>query len=165
VALCLALFAADALAQNPEKFERVVPARPQPEAPKVDVKPPVNPAPVQPVPRVIDPQDPYVAEIMRKAMAGAKEDGFCDRAPWTEIETRRQGYAIMESATPGQIDKVKTDAPPPRCAVRRVLSAGMEGARRCVRYEAWACRVGFICSYTRPKFCREATGPYQQVTQ
>jgi hypothetical protein len=82
-----------ALAQSPEKFERVVPAKSQPAVPRpAPAKPAVKPA--EPAPPAVVPldQQPLVAELMRKAESGEQENGICDRGGWPVISSYAAFY-------------------------------------------------------------------------
>ena len=142
---------APARAQNPEKFERVVP----PKAPTVQPKAPTAP-PVQ--------RSPIIQELMRKAQAKAQEDGFCATMPQTKAETDDAFYANASAGTEKQFSfRHPLLERKYYCGLRRVTAVVMEKGKRCVLELAWACVGEGACDHGRMKWCDNGKAGYEEV--
>ena len=163
LALLLAVFAVPTAAQNPEKFERVVPPKPQPAAPRAA---PAKPAPGPPA-AVPTEQQPLVVELKRKAVAKEAENGFCAGTGWPMRKNDEAGRAafaaFLDQAVEGNAQLAVTtyDDPPPRCNINRVAAVFVEGGRRCLQLLIWDCTIGGPCGYGSFKYCRKPDGLYE----
>ena len=126
-------------AQNPEKFERVVPAKPQPGPP---------PAPAD--------RQAMVRELMRKAQANERENGFCARVTWP-----RGSLDTIASRPAGELAVYKySDG---SCNAAR-LGASFRHARDgkpCRWITIYQCDKGGSCEVNvRPAMCEYSPGTW-----
>ena len=134
--------ATETRAQSPDKFERVVPPKARPTVPKPAAAPTGPTGEMQ--------------EIMRKAEAGAQEQGACANVPPGRIETL---YGFLDRAKPGDHSVMRLQGIQLFCRVWRISSVFAEAGQKCVRMKIWECSVGGRCQHTADhKGCRVRTG-------
>ena len=139
--------AAAARAQNPEKFERVVPAKPSAAVPSGGM-PPGLPA--------------HAQEAVRKAQANAAEGGVCARFAWADTWESR--HAHFDQAAPGAVRLGRTTVAfdgSERCSVEQFGSVFQRDGRRCVVARIWGCKVGGDCGTGMNRYCKDPSGNYQ----
>jgi hypothetical protein len=82
-------------------------------------------------------QQPLIDEIVRKAEAGASEDGFCSRTGWP-AGSNFEGYLAHLKAAKAGTWKVSTFENG-SCQLDRVTRVRRENGRKCVEYSRWTC--------------------------
>jgi len=137
--------AGGALAQNPEKFEQVVPGKPQPAAPRASFS-------------------PAQRELVAKAEAKANyTPGDCAKFTMVDYSYVSNHDATFFPKGAGAVREWRTNYGNPNgesCAVQQILDAFLEGGTRCVRIKSWQCDRGFVavCGVYVTKHCKTSTG-------
>jgi len=133
-----------AYAQNPEKFERVVPANPQVPAPRASFS-------------------PAQREIVAKAEAKARYTrGDCAKFTMVDSSYLNKVDAFYAMGA-GAIREWRTTFGNPvedACGVERIAAAFSEAGTRCLRVQSWICRIGWAdgCFVKVKKACKKAQG-------
>lgn len=137
--------AASARAQSPEKFERVVPAKP----------PATAPAPQANLP-------PLAREAMRKARAGESGDGFCATVP--QQATPEAVFFAKPAGTAELYRSYSGFIGADTCGYKRIAAVFAEKGKRCVHMDIWGCYGNSkACFAERQTFCDSGSGSYSLV--
>ena len=122
-------------AQNPEKFERVVPAKPQPGRPTAAKS---------------------IEELKRKAEAVQVGGDICARVDWPKFPSL--GHAMTKhgpSAGTIAYRETKLDSQEVEyCAVAAISAESVDGGARIRSFKRWQCAMGnYVCSVSEGRVC------------
>ena len=103
---------------------------------------------------------PAMRELARKAKAGENENGFCVRAGFPSNVAQEQIDRFKDTAVAGAWDASLDRG---SCTAWRVIAAGNQGGRRCVRFESYSCSVGRDCSTFVEQQCKDRGGSWRCI--
>jgi hypothetical protein len=115
-------------------------------------QPPPKTQPAAPTP---GDQQALIRELIRKAEAGERENGFCARTNWPTVGW---GVAVGRIPRGGGTTAVKVPISnlPPACLFIRAQAVYAERLGFCRQFDAWACTIGGTCSVPNlKKACQE----------
>jgi hypothetical protein len=101
----------------------------------------------------------HIAEMIRKAEAHEKEDGFCTQVGWPRFAGGADAFTVYLKAAKVGTWKVNT-FDNGNCQYDRVTSITPENGGKCIAYTYWACDKGGTCGISKASDCLDSKGVF-----